>query len=66
MATYKVDVYATREGSLHANNCVFREYTVTADSPEQARMAAIDAAYQEGSLEHVNPRHVILLCRASA
>ena len=58
MRKYLVNVYATPEGSLHMNNSVFRQYTVEADSVEAARSAAIDAAYREGGLEHVNPRTV--------
>jgi hypothetical protein len=56
---YKVDVYATKAGSVHMNNAVFRQYVVEADSVESARHAAIDAAYREGGLEHVNPRHAV-------
>jgi hypothetical protein len=55
---FKVVVYATKEGSLHMNNAERREYIVSADSVEGARLAAIEAAYQEGGLEHVNPRTV--------
>ena len=61
MTKYQVDVYATRIGSVHANNCVFRQYTVEADLIESARIAAIDAAYKEGGVEHVNPRTVMEL-----
>ena len=58
MTKYRVNVYATKEGSVHMNNGVFRQYVVEADSVEAARMAAIDAAYKEGGLEHINPRRV--------
>ncbi len=65
MATYKVNTYATREGSQHMNNAVFRQYIVEAENVGDARMAAIDAAYREGGLEHVNPLGVALLYRDS-
>ncbi len=58
MPRYKVFVYATREGSVHMNNAERRFYFVEAPSEDLARMAAIDAAYQEGGLEHINPRTV--------
>jgi hypothetical protein len=58
MKRYRVNVYATKEGSVHMNNAVFRQYVVEAESPEAARGAAILAAYAEGGLEHVNPRKV--------
>jgi hypothetical protein len=58
MKRYLVDVYATPEGSAHMNNSMFRQYTVVAGSVEAARYAAIDAAYREGGMEHVNPRTV--------
>lgn len=59
MTKYRVDVYATKAGSSHMNNAERRQYVVEADSPESARLAAIDAAYAEGGLEHVNPRRVV-------
>jgi hypothetical protein len=59
MTKYRVDVYATKPGSVHMNNAIHRQYVVEADSVESARMAAIDAAYDEGGVEHVNPRRVV-------
>ena len=58
MKKYKVDVYATKAGSAHMNNAEFRQYVVEAEDIGSARVAAIDAAYKEGGLEHVNPRRV--------
>jgi hypothetical protein len=61
MKKYRVNVYATREGSSHMNNAVFRQYVVEAANVEGARVAAIDVAYKEGGIEHVNPRKVVEL-----
>jgi hypothetical protein len=58
---YIVDVYATKEGSVHVNNAEFRQYIVEAESVEAARIAAIDMAYKEGGIEHINPRKVVRL-----
>jgi hypothetical protein len=55
---YQVSIYATPEGSIHMNNSVHRWYVVEAENEQAARIAAIDAAYAEGGVEHVNPRNV--------
>lgn len=58
MQRYRVQVYATPEGSLHMNNSVQRSYVVEAPDIPHARTAAIAAAYLDGDIEHVNPRNV--------
>lgn len=60
MPKYTVSTYATRKGSVHMNHGEHRYYAVEADSVEDARFMAIDAAYAEGGLEHVSPRNVVL------
>ena len=40
------------------NNSVHRYYVVTAPDLPHARKAAIDAAYLDGDIEHINPRNV--------
>lgn len=61
MTKYQVSVYATPEGSLHMNNAIHRWYVVEAENEQAARIAAIDAAYKDGGVEHVNPRTVTKL-----
>ncbi len=58
---YAVECFATKVGSAHMNNREFRRYIVEAETPEKARHAAIEAAYIEGGLEHINPRKVTLI-----
>ncbi len=61
MPKYRVSTYATPEGAVHQNNSIHRYYVVEAANEWDARMLAIDAAYEEGGLDHVNPRGVTLL-----
>lgn len=58
MPKYRVSVYATPEGALHMNSSVHRYYTVEAETEQAARIEAINVAYREGGVEHVNPRKV--------
>lgn len=65
MPKYRVSTYATPEGAVHMNNSIHRQYVVEAADEQGARMAAIDAAYAEGGLDHVNPRAVTLLAEVA-
>ncbi len=52
---YSVETFARKEGAIGLHGTERRVYTVYASSETRARMAAIDAAYEEGGLEHVRP-----------
>lgn len=56
---WSVILYATKAGSLHANNGERRTYTVTAETRDAAEEIARVQAYDEG-LEHT---HVIRCTR---
>ena len=55
MPIYRVETFAQKEGAIGAHGTERRVYTVQANSIQEARLAAIDAAYKEGGLQHVKP-----------
>jgi hypothetical protein len=58
---YEVDISARKEGAIGIHGTERRRYTVEAASPDDVNKAAIDAAYKEGGIEHINILRVKML-----
>jgi hypothetical protein len=58
---FEVHISARKEGAIGAHGTERRKYTVEAASLDDVGKAAIDAAYKEGGIEHINVLRVKML-----